>query len=73
MHGILWNIFDFIKTVGELLVNFVTGIFNLGRTAGDSLNILSLWNAYVPQTVSMYIGMGVILTIVLLIINRANK
>lgn len=73
MHGILWNIFDFLKSIGELLVNFVTGIFNLGRTGADTLNIIALWNAYVPSTVSYYIGIGIVLTIVLLIINRANK
>lgn len=67
------QIFDFFKSIINIVVGFVQGIFNLGQTIGHSQEILSDWMVYVPSTVAWYILTGVMVTIVLVILGRANK
>lgn len=67
------QIFDFFKSIINIVVGFVQGIFNLGQTIGQSQEILSDWMVYVPSTVAWYILTGVMVTIVLVILGRANK
>lgn len=67
------QIFSFFKAVGGLIVNFVEGIRQLFNTTGDGYSIIVSWSSFLPTTVWYYIQAGLVLTIILVILGRANK
>lgn len=64
---------DFFSTVYSIISTFFQGILNLGKVTNDAYQILSTWNLFVPTSVAAYLGMGLVLTIVLVLIGRANN
>lgn len=66
-------IFDFFKSIGELIVSYVQGIFNLGKVANDSFAVFGSWQMFVPTAVLYFLGAGITFSVVLTILGRSHR
>lgn len=72
MAGIT-EIFQVIKTIGDLVVMAVRSAFDLITTFNKIPGIFAQFQYFVPGVVFEYIMYGIALTVVLVIFGRANK
>lgn len=62
-----------IELIFNLIVDFIEGLRNLINILGSAMSVFANWGAFVPSFVSAFITIAVSLSIILVILNRANK